>query len=156
MPWRHYQNSGVRRHRVKGRWQETAGKELTGGVPQEIRLRPHLISWFLLWVGTKWDYVNSISQWDEARGYLLLTEKSGLWILKAAWPWRLELKESSKGFNRRKCKIAYLETDHRHFRCELWVYQLEMSEKKEWCSAADGKVTMKYWCDASKERSWMQ
>lgn len=137
MPWRCYHNSMVRRHWVQGRWQQAAGKEVTGGVPREIKPRLHPISWFLLWLDIKRGRVNSISQRYEARGHLLQREKSGLYALKAEWLWRLELKEISKEFNRRKCKTACSEISHRHFCCELWGYQSEMSEKEEqWCSAA--------------------
>lgn len=105
----------LRGHQEKGRWHQAAGKELTGRVSQETGLRPQVMSWFLLWTGTKWHSVNSISQW-KSRGHRLLTKKSGHCILKAAWPRRLELKEFNRG---KKSKIAYLEFDHWHFCCVL-------------------------------------
>lgn len=141
----------LRGHQEKGRGHQAAGKELTGRVSQEVGLGPQLMSWFLLWTGTKWHY-NSISQW-KARGHLLSTEKSVLYIPKAAWPRRLELKESWKEFNRGKktSKIACLETVHRHFCCELGHRIGNEWEEEQWCHTIGNRVRGKCWGDASKE-----
>lgn len=119
----------LRGRQEKGRGHQAAGKELTGRVSQEIGLGPQLMSWFLLWTGTKWHY-NSISQW-KARGHLLSTEKSVLYIPKAAWPRKLELKESWKEFNRGKKTVRLhvwrLTTG---IFVVSWATELEMSEKR--------------------------